>query len=313
MISVKKILLPTDFSESSVRTFKHALSLAEKYEAEVILLHVLVLYQEDPHQAMGKFDTLKSFYEESEKRAGKLMEGIISEQMGGHAKLTQKITRGLDAADRILDIAKEEDVDIIFMGTHGHSGFRHFFVGSVTEKVVRFAPCPVMTIRESKEEFRSSGRYLRILFPVDFSVYSQHALKYAFSFAREYNAKVDVVHVVEQTIHPAFYSSGRISVFDIVPDLTERSTKALQDFVNENAQYMVNAEYHVLEGAAHDEIIKFAEQHDNDLIVMGTRGLSGFEHFLLGSTTEKVFRKVDCPVLTIHHPEKEFVSEGNNR
>ena len=312
MIRVKKVLLPTDFSDSSAHAFGHALSLAEKYEAEIILLHVLVIYEEDPHQASHKFDVLRKYYEDSEKRAGMLLDDIVSGKMQHHPKLTQKITRGLDAADRILDIAKEEDVDVIFMGTHGHSGFRHFFVGSVTEKVVRFSPCPVMTIREEKERFKDTGRFHRILFPVDFSLYSQHALKYTFSLAKEYDAKVDIVHIVEQTIHPAFYTSGRISVFDVVPDLTERSTKALQDFVAANAKYMVNAEYHVLEGAPHDEIIKFSEKHDNDLIVMGTRGLSGFEHFLLGSTTEKVYKRVNCPVLTIHHPEHEFVTENNN-
>lgn len=312
MISIKKILLPTDFSESSGKAFGHALSLAEKYEAEIILLHVLVIYEDDPHQASVKFDALKKFYEESEERANSLMEGIVSGRMPRQAKVRQKICRGLAAADCILDAAKEEDVDIVFMGTHGHSGFRHFFIGSVTEKVIRFAPCPVMTVTAQTDRFAATGRYHRILFPVDFSVYSQHALKYAFSLAKEHDAKVDIVHVVEQTIHPAFYTTGRISVFDIVPDLTERSVAALKDFVAAHAKYMVNAGYHVLEGAPHDEIIKFAEKHDNDLVVMGTRGLSGFEHFLLGSTTEKVFRKVACPVLTIRHPEKDFVSENNN-
>ena len=311
MISIKKILFPTDLSECSINAFIHAQSLARNYNAELFILHVLVIFEEDPSRSSKRLAQLEDFYQESESQANQVMKTIVPDEMKTQLKISRLITRDLTAAESILDTAKEQDVDIIIMGTHGMSGLKRFFLGSDTERVLRYAPCPIMTIRESMKRFDKVGKYQRILLPVDFSLFSEHALRYAFSLAKEHGASLDIIHIVEQHIHPAFYTSGKISVFDIVPDLTSRSIQALEDFVSEKSKYSLPVDYHVLEGAPHDEIIKFAGKHETDLIVMGTKGLSGFEHLLVGSTTEKVVRKADCPVLSIHHPEKEFI-KGNN-
>lgn len=312
MISIKKVLFPTDLSECSNKAYIHAQSFAKKYDAELIILHVLVIFEEDQSRSSKRLAQLEDFYKESESNADQAMKTIVPDEIKKKLKVSRLLTRGLNAAESILDTAKEQDVDIIIMGTHGMSGLKRFFLGGDTEKVLRFAPCPIMTIRESSDGFKKVEKYNRILLPVDFSLYSEHALRYAFSIAREHEASLDVIHIVEQHVHPAFYTSGKISVFDIVPDLASRSNQALEDFVTEHSKYSLPVNYHVLEGAPHDEIIKFAKEHNTDLIVMGTKGLSGFEHLLVGSTTEKVVRKAECPVLSIHHPEKEFITDNNN-
>jgi len=121
-------------------------------------------------------------------------------------------------------------------------------------------------------------------------------------------AELHIIHVIEQQIHPAFYTSGRSSVFEVIPDLRERSETALRKFLADNGTNPVPLTLAVIEGRVHTEIVRYAEEHSGGLVVIATHGLSGWEHLLLGSTAEKVVRKSHVPVLTIKRDERDFIS-----
>ena len=151
MIQLARILLPTDFSEFSSEATKYACALAEQFDAELHLLHVLEIHQSTtPDFAMGL--ALPSRTKESRKAAEKTLENVLDSKWAEGRKVVKAILEGTPFLE-IIRCAKEYDIDLIVMGTHGRSGLVHVLIGSVAEKVVRKAPCPVLTVRPEGHQF----------------------------------------------------------------------------------------------------------------------------------------------------------------
>lgn len=145
-----------------------------------------------------------------------------------------------------------------------------------------------------------------ILCPIDYSVYSEKALKYAIEFAEKYNAKLYLMHVLDIRIYditdPELYNVNVIDK-ETINKLRERLHKCISEDTRKN----IEVETIVIEGVPFSEIIKKAREYKVDLIVLGTHGRTGLSHAIMGSVAEKVVRKAPCPVLTIRHPEHDFV------
>jgi nucleotide-binding universal stress UspA family protein len=148
----------------------------------------------------------------------------------------------------------------------------------------------------------------RILVPTDFSKHSQSALAYAVAFADRFDATLFLLHVVQDL---ALFIPDMVAVAPpltpSVAQLTEAVQAAFDRLIRDNHLEKLTVRREVREGTPFFEIIRYARDMDIDLIVMGTHGHSGLAHVLLGSVTEKVVRKAPCPVLTVRHPEHEFV------
>lgn len=146
-----------------------------------------------------------------------------------------------------------------------------------------------------------------ILCPTDFSEYSKTALRYALALAEAFRARVILLHVIEPIQVPVEYNFG-ISLGLEFDESTEAALKRkLHDLVDISVRATVDVEEKLVRGAPFAEIIRCAREEQVDLAVLATHGLSGIAHLLLGSTAEKVVRKAPCPVLTVKHPEHEFV------
>jgi nucleotide-binding universal stress UspA family protein len=147
----------------------------------------------------------------------------------------------------------------------------------------------------------------RILVPTDFSKHSDNALAYAAAFAEKFHAELYLLHVVQDL--SVFVPEAAIAVPSMPPveQLTAAVRETLERVIEKNKlrRFTVHAE--VREGSPFYEIIRFAKEQEIDLIILGTHGRSGLAHVLLGSVAEKVVRKSPCPVLTVRHPEHEFV------
>ncbi len=147
----------------------------------------------------------------------------------------------------------------------------------------------------------------RILCPTDFSESSEHALTYAVSFARQYGATIYLVHVIEPiTAVPAIYLDPAMTL-DERPGLENSIHKLLDEAIPKEIKDEVKVIPMIRRGAPFVEIITVAKEENVDLIIIATHGRSGLAHLLLGSTAERVVRKAPCPVLTVKHPEHEFV------
>lgn len=146
-----------------------------------------------------------------------------------------------------------------------------------------------------------------ILCPTDFSEYSKHALKYALSLGQLFRSRIVLLHVVEPIQIPVEYNFD-IALGTAYDEATRESLlEKLHALVDLPTRAVVEVEERVTRGAPFAEIVRIARDEQVDLIVLATHGLSGIAHLLLGSTTEKVVRKAPCPVLTVKHPEHEFV------
>lgn len=149
----------------------------------------------------------------------------------------------------------------------------------------------------------------KILVPIDFSGYSKNALKYAVPFAKQFNAEILLLYVVEPTIYPADFSFGQIGLPGIEEEMRKRGTEELVKLANDEISDIVKSRTRVETGKAFTEINRVAKEEEIDLIIIATHGHTGIEHAIFGSTAEKVVRKAPCPVLSIRTPEHDFVVE----
>lgn len=146
----------------------------------------------------------------------------------------------------------------------------------------------------------------KILVPIDFSDYSKNALKYAVQFAKQFNAKISLIYVVEPIIYPADFSMGQVAIPSTDIDLHSRAEDELKNLAKNMIEASIVGETIIKTGKPFVEIIETAKEKDADLIIIATHGHTGVEHLLFGSTAEKVVRKAPCPVLTLREPAKGF-------
>ncbi len=304
MIRIKKILCPLDFSKCSKVAMKNAIELAKKVKGELHLFHAILLYEDDSYKPDDRLPDNIVSYELIEEISNQKLKNIAVDNAGDSFKVVTASSRAFSAAEEILNYAEDKQVDLIIMGTHGRSAISHFLLGSVAERVIRMAKCPVMTFRKDSKNL---GDYKKILVPTDFSTHSKLALRYALELADFYKSDITLFHSFEQQMHPAFYAAGKASIFEIDSELKQRAADAMTKFRNELGKPEITTNYIFAEGVAYHEIVEDTKKKNYDLLVIATHGLRGLEHFLIGSTTEKVIRHAEVPVLTVKLGERDFV------
>lgn len=142
-----------------------------------------------------------------------------------------------------------------------------------------------------------------ILFALDFSQSSDYAFQYALSLARKYQARLLIVHIINEPVDLRGFYVPHISFEKLEQEIEEGAKKMMEKFCREQLGDYGNYETFLLPGIPYDEIIKKAEEQSADLIIMGTHGRTGLDHVLFGSTAEKVVRKSAIPVMTIRYAE----------
>ncbi len=294
-MKIKKILVPTDFSKFSDKALEAAFVIAKKFDAKIVLFHSILLFQEEGND-LAQFDEYLNYLKSMEEESKGIMQGHQKSAAAEGIKLETRIARGFSAADTILEQLEDEKFDLVVMGTHGRRGLKKWLYGSVAEKVVRLSPVPVLTTHYSDKPFEIK----KVLIPVDFSDYSKNAIRYAKKLAEMFEAKRVYLHSIFYDFHPAYFAGGIESITALDPELKSRTMKQLKKFCNDP-----DGEYVVVEGSAAHSIVDYAEHNDISLIVMATRGLTGLDHILIGSTTERVVSLAKTPVLTIERKKNK--------
>ena len=190
--------------------------------------------------------------------------------------------------------------DLLILGTHGRSGFERLFLGSVTEKVLRSTRVPVLTIPPPVRE-PGSPLYKTILCPLEFSPASIRALEYALSLAKEADARLILLHAIEDVLGDAGAQTlGHLTVSEDHHQLEQEAVTRLRAVVPDEARVWARPEERVVKGRAHQEILKVVADEHVDLVVMGVQGKGVVNRLVFGSTTHRVIREAGCPVLTLH-------------
>jgi nucleotide-binding universal stress UspA family protein len=142
----------------------------------------------------------------------------------------------------------------------------------------------------------------KILFATDFSENSEHAFEYALSLARQFNAKLYLVHVINEPVDLRGFYVPHISFEKLEKEIEEGAEKMMQKFCQAKMKDFSNYESLIVAGIPYEEILKKAESENISLIILGTQGRKGLDHFLFGSTAERVVRSAKCPVMTVRLP-----------
>jgi nucleotide-binding universal stress UspA family protein len=293
-LKIKLILCPIDFSEFSVRAYQHAVSVAEHYQAKLVAQHIVELWR---HPDAG-FVPSAELYEEYIQALGESGKNQLQEFVENHTHdeiQPELVVQAGVAADSILSFAQLQKADVIVMGTHGRRGFDRLMLGSVTDRVMRRAPCPVLAASKPHDSVaagkeRGHVHHLsRILFCADFSENSERALKYAISATAEYDAELTLLHVLE---------GGRSSAK--TEEAAAAAAERLDKLIPPEVRKTLKIKTAVRIGKTYAQIIQLAEEAQIDLVTMGVRGRGALDVAVFGSTTYRVMQLGSCPVLAVH-------------
>lgn len=272
---MKRILVPTDFSDHAVHALKVAAQIARDNDGEIYLLHMLEL----PNQAgdaIGSGTDIPEIMFFMEK-ARELFEDIKNEPYLQGIEVTELI-HFERAFDGIIKISKKNNVDLIVMGSHGASGFKEMFIGSNTEKVVRTSDIPVLVIKREEQAFNPD----KMVFASDFSDEIKKPFAKVVDFANSFNAKLHLVYINT----PNDFRS------------THAAEKIIHNFAS-GFQFRNGYTAHIYNDVNVEKgILHFANSVNADLIGMCTHGRKGLAHFFNGSISEDLVNHAVRPVVT---------------
>jgi nucleotide-binding universal stress UspA family protein len=306
MIEIRRILCPIDFSDYSRRALDHAVAIARWYGSTITVMHA---FSPAPVATYAPgapgFESIVLAHADRDLLLAEMK--LFIEMESTPEVPVEAIIREGSAAGEILNQAADLKADLLIMGTHGRSGFERLLLGSITEKVLRKATCPVLTVprRHPDAVPASPVLFKQILCPVDFSDCSLQALNYAMSLAQEADARLTVVHVMEYgwDAAPRMYgpvvTDDRLSLADYRTRREKDARQRLKEAIPETVAAYCSVERMVSGGTPRREILQIAAEQQTDLIVMGVEGRGAADLMFLGSTTNHVLRAATCPVLTL--------------
>jgi nucleotide-binding universal stress UspA family protein len=306
MLEIRRILCPIDFSDYSRHALDHAVAIARWYESTITAMHVFSVGPVAAYApGMPGFQSIALTPADRDQLLVE-MERFIETASTPEIPIEAIIREG-DTASEILSQATDLDADLLVMGTHGRSGFERLLLGSITEKVLRKATCPLLTVprRHPDAVPASPVLFKQILCPVDFSDGSMRALNYAMSLAQEADAHLTVVHVMAHGLEftPDLYDTviadERLSLADYRTRREEDARQRLKEAIPEAVAAYCRVDTMVASGKPDREILRIAAERQTDLIVIGVQGRGAADLMFLGSTTNHVVREATCPVLTL--------------
>jgi nucleotide-binding universal stress UspA family protein len=285
-----RILFPTDGSDGAAAVLDHVLDVAATHDATLYVLYVADTTHDSAIRIGGTVvDALERegerVVEETAERAEKRGVSTVTDVLQGGVSGT------------ITAYAEEHDVDIVAMPTHGRTGIERVLLGSVTERVLRSATVPVLVFPPDAELTRYP--YQSVLVPTDGSECASAALDHVAGIVR---GEETMLHV--------------LSVVDVASLGMDVRSQLQVETLEEHAQQVVDDAREAVETAStvgavkhghpiHEAILSHVDEHDVDLVVMGTHGRSGVNRYLLGSVTEKIVRTAPVPVLAVPAPSVE--------
>ncbi|HTN71376.1 MAG TPA: universal stress protein [Methylomirabilota bacterium] len=291
----RKIFCPVDFSEHSMRAYQLALSVASHYGARLLVQHVVELWRYPCADFAPSPELMEGFYRTLRERGEEKLQQLVQTCAYNEVR-TESVVQGKSAPDYILAFAEDQNVDLIVMGTHGRRGFNKLMLGSVTERVMRNASCPVLTVNKRSHDFIGSDQRLgpvhlsRVLFCTDLSESSRQALDHAISLTTEYEAELTLMHVLEDTPAPP-------KVHDAVATAIERLDGLIPPETHKAGK--VETKTTVRIGKPYQQIIQLAMEAQTDLVIMAVRGRGTLDLAVFGSTTYRVIQFGPCPVLVV--------------
>jgi len=293
-VTIHRILYATDFSSISEPAWDSAKQFARLFGAEVVLLHVV-----PPLPVLPTKGNLPELYDELIQSARREAEAgfdrLLASVAGSGINVRIHLEDG-PPAQRILEVAAKEAADLLIVGTHGRTGLSRAIFGSVADRLVRQAPCPVLTVQPTLREV-PRREIRRLCYATDFSPTARAAWPWVVAIARPSGAQVDLVHVTFQPVPDRHLSAEALARMTHM--LHEQGRTEAERFLAGSELPREQIRLCLTHGDPGEQIVHRVQEQADDLIIMGTHGWSGVVRWMLGSVAHHVIQAAPCPVLTI--------------
>ena len=289
-----QILFPTDGSDGAAVAVAHVFDVAAYHDATVHILNVADTTQESALQLQDETSDVL------EQKGNEIVEEAATQAEDRGVDTVTAVVQG-EPYREIIEYADTHEIDLVVMPTHGRRGLERFLLGSTTERVVRRADVPVLTIQPD-DDARITHPYTNVLVPTDGSECANQALSLGVSIADTEGAALYLLSAISI---PALGADSRP---DIQMEILEESAHELLDEAEafaEKAGVEATAKDVEYGSSIHKAILTYIEEHDIDLVVVGTHGRTGFDRYVLGSVTDYLVRTSPIPVLTVRAPEAD--------
>lgn len=292
------ILIPTDGSDNVEPAIQYGFDIARRYDATVHALHVVDSSPIERKLELTALETDLETLPDTWYEAGDAATKQIGTRAAEHGlDAVTEVRRGIPARE-IRSYITDTGIDLVCMGTRGHTGLDRVLLGSVTTRIVRTVDIPVLSVKAKPaiSESETQGGFENILIPTDGSKPAREAVTHALDLARTYDATLHALYVVDR----GAYASRPGWTWDELQQVLEQNGETvLEDVQSRAAADGISVAAEITHGVPHQAIEEYCNQHGIDLVVMGTHGRSGISRRLIGSVTERVLRNSDGPVLTI--------------
>jgi len=304
----KSIICTTDFSDLSNRAIPFAVSLTKEFGAKLYFCHVIGL----PSTAI--YGEILLDPTEQQEKAVRYAHEQLASLIDPQAVDWEAFIATGHTADEISRLAQEKSADLVIAATHGRSGLKRFLLGSVTERLMRILPCPLLVIPEPAADapdlIDQPLRFQHILIGCDFSADANLAFQHGLSLAQEFQSELHLVHVIEKPAYPIPVDKTAGTEDDFQSVMRNHVKEKLAALIPPEAMHWCTPNMVLLEGQPDEELTRYAVSRNIDLIVLGVRGQSLVEKLFVGSTTDRVVRRAPCPVLSVCAKAQNSTSNG---
>ena len=295
-VEFRRILCATDLSDFSNQAVAYAVAMAKAFEAKLFLSHIVHLPSFVALDAPQVYPA--DLFDRLAAQAKDQLANVMAQE---DIEWEPLVTNG-PVAGMLAKLVADKGIDLLVSATHGRSGIKRLLLGSVTERIIRTLPCPLLTVSPVEHTFDASSvqtaGFKKILVGCDYSLDGDRAVRFGLSLAQEFQSDLRLVHVIEPfAYHNHFIPQGIMETSQT--RLCDDVTAKLQARVPPEAGNWCKISTQCLRGKPFDELIRYADHHAIDLIIVGARGHSLVESMLLGSTTDRVIRHATCPVLCV--------------
>ena len=289
---IERILAATDFSKTSESALKWTSALALVHQAEVRLVHALLL----PSHPTPYLPPAPSFDQELQQKVASLLEEAADGLRTRGVKVSTDLAHGT-ASQAIIGACEEWQADLAVVGTRGLSGWQHLLLGSTAERVISAAPCPVLGIHPGDQV--PSRPIRKILIPTDFSDESRRAAEVTLDLlAPQAKGELLIAHGFRFTADYGLYGMGTPAQV-YLDSIEESARRELESWTASLEARDWTVHTRLVAGAPYEVIARLAEEEGVDLVAMGTHGHGRVGGLLLGNTARRTLQHATCPVLTV--------------
>ncbi|MCP4898003.1 MAG: universal stress protein [bacterium] len=297
------ILVPTDFSADSEHALRYAASLGERFGANLHLLHVITLHKFEGPMDAKDLPGMEPLLQAADTAARTQLDAGATHGGEAEARVVKVVERGVNAWDPIIEYARREPIDLVVIARRSGSALSRFLLGSVTERVLRFAPCPVLLVEKGDRDFvdpkTMATRLEKVVVGDDLTDKTSAAMRTAATWLTPYRPEMHLVHAIEIEVPAPYVMGGVKSVFTLDPTLKDRVTSLLQSRSSEAIPDGWSIVTGVREGKAHKVLSDYAADVKADLLVVAGESRIDLAERVLGGAVERIARHAPCPMLMI--------------